>query len=177
MVRRTDRRNVAPRHSTWFQFAPYYREMAQPKLSANCRSSKLPQGFRFRGVDWPADNPSWHNSCFSPEPVGRKFAPAQGGYKLTKSVCYESRCQRGVGDDFIGTKQERREMKTAFTTLRAIAPAVVAATAIIIAGCSETTTRKDVADAQKDLDEARQDTQETVREGRQDIAAAQKDTR
>ena len=68
-------------------------------------------------------------------------------------------------------------MKTAFTTLRAIAPAFVAAAALVTAGCSETATQKDVVKAQKNLEQAREKTQEAVHEGQNDVANAQQDAR
>lgn len=63
-------------------------------------------------------------------------------------------------------------MKSTFTTLRAIAPAL-AVTALMIAGCSESTTQKDVAKAQKNLEQAREKTHEVAREGQNDVANAQ----
>ena len=62
-------------------------------------------------------------------------------------------------------------MKALTTTFAA----VLAATALIAAGCSETTTRKDVAKAQQNLDDARQNTQDAVHDARQEVTDAQRD--
>ena len=63
-------------------------------------------------------------------------------------------------------------MKSTFTTRRAIVPAL-AVTALLIVGCSERTTQKDVAKAQKNLEQTRENTHEIVREGQNDVANAQ----
>jgi hypothetical protein len=55
--------------------------------------------------------------------------------------------------------------------------AMLAATALIAIGCSDTTTRKDVATAQQNLDDARKNTQETVHNAQQDVHDAQTDAR
>jgi DNA repair exonuclease SbcCD ATPase subunit len=68
-------------------------------------------------------------------------------------------------------------MKTTFTTLRAIAPAFVAVAALIMAGCSESATQKDVAKAQKNLEQAREKTKEAAHEAQNDVANAQQDAR
>ena len=67
-------------------------------------------------------------------------------------------------------------MKTAFA-LRAIAPVFVAMAALVAVGCSDSTTKKDVANARTDLKEARQNTQETAREAQNDVANARQDAR
>ena len=64
-------------------------------------------------------------------------------------------------------------MKISFATLWAIVPAF----ALVLGGCSESTSQKDVAKSQKNLKDARQNTQEAIQEGQQDVAAAQRDTR
>ena len=51
----------------------------------------------------------------------------------------------------------------------------VAGLALVAAGCTETTTRKDVAEAQRDVREEQQDVREAAREGQQEVAAAQRD--
>jgi DNA repair exonuclease SbcCD ATPase subunit len=48
---------------------------------------------------------------------------------------------------------------------------------MMMLGCSESTTRKDVASAQQELDKAKQNTAEAVQEGRKDIDGAQQDAR
>jgi hypothetical protein len=55
--------------------------------------------------------------------------------------------------------------------------AALAATTLIAAGCSESTTRKDVASAQQKLDDARKNTQDAVQDARQDVREAQIDAR
>jgi chromosome segregation ATPase len=59
--------------------------------------------------------------------------------------------------------------------LRAVFPALVGALALVAAGCTESTTRSDVADAQEDLKDARQETAETTREAKEEIAEARQD--
>jgi len=64
-------------------------------------------------------------------------------------------------------------MKALTTTFAA----ALAATAMIVAGCSESTTRKDVAKAQQNLDDARQNTQDAIHDARQEVGDAQRDAR
>lgn len=69
-------------------------------------------------------------------------------------------------------------MKIVQTMLAAVTPtALMAATALMMAGCADSTTHKDVADARQKLEDARQETRDAVREGQQDLAAAQRDIR
>ena len=58
-------------------------------------------------------------------------------------------------------------MKTFFNTCAAIA-------LVALVGCSEGTTRKDVANAQDKLQKERAQTTETIHEGQQDVADAQR---
>jgi DNA repair exonuclease SbcCD ATPase subunit len=69
-------------------------------------------------------------------------------------------------------------MNVKLTKLRALLPAGVALAALImIVGCSESTSRKDVAKAQQNLDDARQNKQEAVHDANQEIANAQQNAR
>jgi chromosome segregation ATPase len=54
-------------------------------------------------------------------------------------------------------------------------PAVLAGVALVAAGCAESTTQKDVADARKELREEQQETAETVRDAQKDVADARRD--
>lgn len=74
-----------------------------------------------------------------------------------------------IGDDsYVGA----REMKiTVLTTLG------LALLGLAAAGCTEGTTRKDVASAQQKLDQAKQDTADAVHDAKNDIADVQRDAR
>lgn len=54
-------------------------------------------------------------------------------------------------------------------------PALLAGLALVAAGCAESTTEKDVANAQKKLREEQQQTAETVRDAQKDVADARHD--
>jgi chromosome segregation ATPase len=54
-------------------------------------------------------------------------------------------------------------------------PALLAGVALVAAGCAESTTQKDVADARKELREEQQETAETVRDAQKDVADARRD--
>ncbi|MEX2317256.1 MAG: hypothetical protein WD669_08895 [Pirellulales bacterium] len=54
---------------------------------------------------------------------------------------------------------------------------LVAGVALVVAGCTESTTPKDVARAKQDLREEQQETREAQREAQQDFEAAQRDAR
>jgi chromosome segregation ATPase len=65
------------------------------------------------------------------------------------------------------------EMKTVIRKLWTVFPSLVAAAAIVAVGCSQETSRKDVAKAQNKLDKERQQTAETMRDAQRDVADAQ----
>ena len=61
-------------------------------------------------------------------------------------------------------------MKTLLKSLCGTFAVIVAAAALVSAGCTESTSRKDVTKAQQDLDKARQNTQEAAQQGQQNVA-------
>ena len=66
-------------------------------------------------------------------------------------------------------------MRTIYRVSQAFFPACVAVAALMLVGCTESTTRKDVSKAQDNLKDAKQNTQEAMREGQQDVAEARRD--
>jgi hypothetical protein len=65
------------------------------------------------------------------------------------------------------------EMKAMIRTWRTLLPAVAAFAIVAILGCSEGTSRKDVASARDKLQKEQQQTAETVQEAKRDVAEAQ----
>lgn len=64
-------------------------------------------------------------------------------------------------------------MKIIMNTWRALPPAVAAFAVVATLGCSEGTTRKDVASARDKLQKEQQQTTDTIHDARQDVADAQ----
>ena len=64
-------------------------------------------------------------------------------------------------------------MKIIMKTWRALLPTFVALAVVATLGCSESTTRKDVASARDKLQKEQQQTADTIHQGRQDVADAQ----
>jgi hypothetical protein len=66
------------------------------------------------------------------------------------------------------------EMKTIVKAWRALLPALAAVALLVTLGCSEGTTRKDVASARDKLQKEQQQTADAIHQGQQDVADAQR---
>jgi DNA repair exonuclease SbcCD ATPase subunit len=168
-------REVASHDSIWFRIAPQIGERPQSDWAQIVVAAICHSGFRSTATFAPPA--AFHGTAVA-FVVALSVAHGEGfsvSVRLTNVTRFESDRQRGERD--VCKPKRSKQMKIALSTLRAMAPAFIAAAAVVVAGCSESTTKKDVAEAQKDLNEARQNTQEAVREGQQDIAATQRDAR
>ena len=63
-------------------------------------------------------------------------------------------------------------MTSSLSSFRIVIPACVGGIALMMAGCTDTTTREDVADARATLEKEQEETAEVIREGEEDIAQA-----
>src|SRR4029078_5615269 len=66
-------------------------------------------------------------------------------------------------------------MKTDFMAWPSIFVAVIVAATFSLAGCSESTSQKDVTKAQQKMDKAQANTQDAMQQGQRDVAAAERE--
>src|SRR5262249_25561768 len=119
---------------------------------ANCRNQWAAIATRHGSCDmWFHERPSWRTRSFA---VPAAIAPGRRPPKYPDTL-------RSIA------------MKMTVTIWRALVPTLAAVAVLVTLGCSQDTTRKDVAGARDKLQKEQQQTSDTIRQGQQDVADAQ----
>jgi hypothetical protein len=97
---------------------------------------------------------------------------------LSKKAMLRARQARqlcGTAGARVGASARSKSIHSGSNMMKAMIQMMAAFAVLVTLGCSEATTRKDVASARDKLQEEKQETADTIREGQRDVAEAQRE--